>query len=315
MRITIIAGLVAYGGVVLADPLDDAFSRYQTLVEQGRNQEALAFAEEAVRLSEKEHGKDHETTAVYYNNLGLLCTDIKDFSRAERLLRQALAINEKAAGENRPEVEASLVNLGLLHSDVGDFVKAKPLLERALAINEKAFGPDHSSVATILNNLGALHKKTGHNETAAPFYKRALTISERELGADHPRVATLLNNLGAVYEAPEDQAKAEALFRRALAIYEKALGRDHPATQRAAFHLQMFVLVRGVRTWTDATGRFSREARFIELSDATVTLLLATGKRSRITVEKLSDDDQEHVFKIEALRKKTIDLPDRDPFE
>lgn len=304
MRFAIIAALVAFGGVVLASPLDEAFSKYKTLVEQGRSQEALAFAEEAVRLSEQDYGKDHQTTAIYYNNLGLLCKDIEDFERAEALLRQALTINEKAYGRSRPEVAAVLVNLGLLSLDSGDFTKAKPLLEEALAINEKAFGPDHSSVATILNNLGALHKKQGNSVAAAPYYKRALEISEKELGENHPRIATLLTNLGSVYEATEDHPQAEALFLRALSIYKDTLGLDHPATKRATFNLDTFMLVRGVKTWTDTTGRFSREARFVELSDGTVTLMLPNGRQSRIRLEKLSDDDQEHVGKIEAIQKK-----------
>lgn len=315
MRGTVVAGLVICCGVVLAGPLDDAYDRYKTLVEQGKSEEALPFAIEAVRISEQDHGHDEQTTAIYYNNLGLLYKDLADFTKAESFLEQALTINEKADGAPRPELAASLTNLGLLYFDMGDHAKAKPLLERALAITERVVGDDHPSMATSLNNLGTLRKKMGDYAAAESLYRRALVISERELGPDHPHVATLLNNLGATYEAPEEYAKAEPLFRRALVIYEDRLGAEHPATKRAALNLEMFLLVRGLRKWTDATGRFSREARLVEVSEGVVTLILANGKKSRIAMEKLSNEDQAYIAAVEKKRK-TISAPrDSEPFK
>ncbi len=49
--------------------LDDAYQRYAELYAQGRYQEALPFAEKALRLGEREFGPEHPTTAIFLNNL------------------------------------------------------------------------------------------------------------------------------------------------------------------------------------------------------------------------------------------------------
>ena len=50
--------------------LQDAFDQYNALEEQGKYQEALPFAQEAVCLAEANFGKDDGDTSVYLNNLG-----------------------------------------------------------------------------------------------------------------------------------------------------------------------------------------------------------------------------------------------------
>ena len=52
--------------------LIDADKRYKDLYAQGRYEEALPFAEKAVRLGKQEFGPDHPTTATLLNNLAEL---------------------------------------------------------------------------------------------------------------------------------------------------------------------------------------------------------------------------------------------------
>ena len=52
--------------------LRGAYERARELYTQGRYQEAIPFAKEAVRLDEQEFGLDHPRTATALNNLGAL---------------------------------------------------------------------------------------------------------------------------------------------------------------------------------------------------------------------------------------------------
>ncbi len=170
-----------------------------------------------------------------------------------------------------------------------------------MEIDEKALGPDHPAVATDLNNLGLLYNKLGDYDKAEPLYKRALEIDEKALGPDHPGVATGLNNLGELYYNLDDFAKAEPLYKRALEITEEALGPDHPDMVLRRNNLNYFSQRHGLRTWTDITGKFTREAHFVSLSDGVVEIQLATGEKKSILLEKLSEADQEYAAKTQIL--------------
>ena len=184
-----------------------------------------------------------------------------------------------------------------------------------MEIDEKALGTDHPSVARDLNNLGLLYKALGDYDKAEPLYERALEIDEKVLGPDHPNVAIRLNNLGSLYNNLGDYDKAEPLYKRALEINEKALGPDHPSTVLCRNNLNGFSQRHGLRTWTDITGKFSREAHFVSLSDGVVEILLATGEKKNINLLKLSIADQEYAATTQILLDKDAEPAEEDPFQ
>ena len=93
MRYLIVVVLILCGSFAQADELQDAYDQYKALNEQGKYQEALPFAQEAVRLAETKFGKDDDDTSVYLNNLGLLYRrNLGDYDKAEPLYKRALEI-------------------------------------------------------------------------------------------------------------------------------------------------------------------------------------------------------------------------------
>ncbi len=75
-----------------------AFNWYSELYEQGRYQEALPFAEKALRLGKAEFGLDHPHTANLLNNLALLYHAQGHYAEAEPLHQRSPAILERALG-------------------------------------------------------------------------------------------------------------------------------------------------------------------------------------------------------------------------
>ncbi len=69
---------------------------------QGRYQEALPFAEKAVRLGNQEFGPDHPTTATSLYNPALLDNAQGKYPEAEPLVKRALAVREKSLGPDHP---------------------------------------------------------------------------------------------------------------------------------------------------------------------------------------------------------------------
>ncbi len=90
--------------------LRDAYSRFKDLQAQGRYEQALPFAEQTLRLGEREFGPDHPTTATQLNQLAELYRAQGRYAEAEPLHQRALAILEKALGPEHPHVAPALQN-------------------------------------------------------------------------------------------------------------------------------------------------------------------------------------------------------------
>ncbi len=95
--------------------LTSAYDRSKELYDQGRYEEALPFAEQALKLGEQEFRPDHPTTGKSVHILALLYRDQGRYAQAEPLYKRALAIVEKALGPEHPDVAANLHNLAGLY--------------------------------------------------------------------------------------------------------------------------------------------------------------------------------------------------------
>ena len=138
--------------------LVEAANQYVALYRQGRYEEALPFAQKAVRLGEQEFGANDPTFATLINNLAELCRNRGSYAEAEPLYQRAQAILEAALGPEHPRVARGLTNLAVLFCDQGRYAEAEPLCEGDLAIAEKALGADYPGVTTGLANLALLYR-------------------------------------------------------------------------------------------------------------------------------------------------------------
>ena len=92
-----------------------AYNRYSELFAQGRYQEALPIAQQALKLAEQEFGSNDPSTAAILNDLAGLYEAQGMYAEAEPLYQRSLAIVEKALGPEHPHVATSLNNLAELY--------------------------------------------------------------------------------------------------------------------------------------------------------------------------------------------------------
>jgi tetratricopeptide (TPR) repeat protein len=209
----------------------------EQLTKQGKYDEALPLAREALKVAENTFGSENLNRANALDHLGTVYWGIGKYADAEQLYKRAIAIREQILGPENPDVAGSLSNLAVIYSFEGRYGEAEPVYKRALAIREKELGPEHPDVAGSLNNLANFYQEQGRYAEAEPLHKRALAIREKELGPEHPDVARSLNNLANVYGGQGRYAEAEPLFMRALAIWEKVLGPEHPTVSNILTNL------------------------------------------------------------------------------
>lgn len=80
-------------------------------------------------------------------------------------------------------------------------------------------------------------------------------------------------------------------------------GEDDLSAQHISETLQALSIHR-LETWTDSTGRFHREARFLGLTAGKVILRLKDGEIMEIPLNKLSEDSQATAVACSILRKR-----------
>uniref|UniRef100_UPI0035D42D43 CHAT domain-containing tetratricopeptide repeat protein n=2 Tax=Microcystis aeruginosa TaxID=1126 RepID=UPI0035D42D43 len=215
------------------------------LYQQGKYNEAIPLAEQALAIRKQQLGDNHPDTAASLNNLAGLYLSQGRYSEAEPLLKQALAISKQQLGDNHPDTAASLNNLAGLYYSQGRYSEAEPLYKQALAIKKQQLGDNHPATTISLNNLAELYRVQGRYSEAEPLYKEALSIRKQQLGDNHPDTAQSLNNLAALYESQGRYSDAEPLYQQALAIFKKQLGDNHPNTATSLNNLAELYRVQG----------------------------------------------------------------------
>ncbi|MBE5229316.1 MAG: tetratricopeptide repeat protein [Microcystis aeruginosa PMC 728.11] len=215
------------------------------LYQQGKYNEAIPLAEQALAIIKQQLGDNHPSTAISLNNLAALYRVQGRYSEAEPLYKQALAIWKQQLGDNHPSTATSLNNLAALYRVQGRYSEAEPLYKQALTIIKQQLGDNHPDTASSLNNLAELYRVQGRYSEAEPLYKQALAIWKQQLGDNHPDTAQSLNNLAALYESQGRYSEAEPLFKQALAIRKQQLGDNHPLTAQSLNNLALLYQSQG----------------------------------------------------------------------
>ena len=199
------------------------------LYSQGKYDQALAPAQESLRIAAPTYGPQSRQVATSLNDLAMVLEALDRYPEAETSYKRALALNESTLGPQHTEVASNLNNLGLLYLKMDRLPEARALLERALSIREKALGPDNPDTATNAGNLGTILIAQGKYAEAEPLEKRVLASDQKASGPASDDVATDLNNLGSIYFHQAKYAQAEPLYTNALSIHLKLFGNEHPS--------------------------------------------------------------------------------------
>ena len=111
-----------------------------TLYKQGRYEEAIPWAEKALKTARQEMGENHHALSLNY--LALLYQSMGRYVEAEPLYLQTVEIVKEQLGEDHPFYAASLHNLASLYESMGRYAEAEPLYLQAIEIDKEQLGED-----------------------------------------------------------------------------------------------------------------------------------------------------------------------------
>ncbi len=98
------------------------------------------------------------------SSLGIVYSDLGDYTHAEAMHRRALDLRRKLYGNEHADVADSLQNLGMVLISKGNYSEAESLHREALAMRKKLFGDEHPSVAQSLDRLSSAVWRQGRSD-------------------------------------------------------------------------------------------------------------------------------------------------------
>jgi tetratricopeptide (TPR) repeat protein len=197
---------------------------------QGNYEQARAFQESALRISENVSGLHHPSTASALENLAIIYQRLGRQPDAPPLLERALKIYEETLGSQDFRTARGMANLAEAYRLLGRPRDALPLQQRALGITQATLDPGHPDIALGTGNLAVIYTELGREQDALPLLEQAQQLTEAAFGPDHPYTAIQLSNLARTYRNLGRPSDALPLSERALRINQALFGQDHDST-------------------------------------------------------------------------------------
>ena len=129
------------------------------LAMEGKREEAVRMAREAVALARRTYGNEHPNVAIIAHNLGIALIDANQLDEAETVVREALALTQRTLGEDQPRSAWCLESLGEVMRKTGRLAEAETAFRQSLAIwEQRRHSNAHGLRAKLVAVLREEHK-------------------------------------------------------------------------------------------------------------------------------------------------------------
>ncbi len=175
-------------------------------------------------------GSGHLEMANYFDNLGNIFYNRRQFQAALDMYKRALKIrkeNDEAVSTMKAD---SYTGIGLAFSRIGYYEgkvfmydSALNYYKAALEIRRKELGEIHPSTIRSLLNIANYYFFTQNFDEALILYRRVLKLRKQILPPDHPGIAVIHFNIGLLLNEKGDFVLALQSFHKALEIQQSVL--------------------------------------------------------------------------------------------
>jgi tetratricopeptide (TPR) repeat protein/CHAT domain-containing protein len=194
------------------------------LYSQGKIEEAIPLAEQALTIARNIFPKYSQEIATTISNLAYLYKKQGQWIDAEALYRESIGIYhylfDKIPNEN---LATNLNDLALLYKLQGKLSEAEPLFKEALEIRNYLFANNpNNDLAASWHNLARLYQAQEKWLEAEEFYLKALDILDRLPDQSATKDLSIgLNSLASLYCEREQWKEAAPLYLEDLKIHNQ----------------------------------------------------------------------------------------------
>jgi serine phosphatase RsbU (regulator of sigma subunit)/Tfp pilus assembly protein PilF len=277
-----------------ADSLKDDYQKAQCYNGMGLIQSQLGDYSKAIDFYFKaikidEARKDKESMASDYGNIALVYESLKKYTIALDYINKAMQI-DKEIGDKKGYSNA-IGNLSNLYDEMGDPEKALEYGLEFLKLEEEM--KNKSNLAGMLSNIGSLYDELGEKDKALEYYKKSLVMAE-ELGNDEIILANEIN-IGTWHMDKKQFAIATVYFNKALGLAGQMGSKPH----ESECYRMLAVVYRGQNDFVKA---YDYLDRYNELKD---TLLNEENSKQINQMSAMYEKDKQEL-KIVALEKEKV---------
>jgi len=204
-----------------------------TLADQGRFEEALQTAREAVAEYRQREETDTPNFSFTLTVLGGFLTEKDDYAEADANLHEAEAIQRKFLNSSSLWLGDNLRNQAISSYQQGRYAESLSKVTEALKIYGDSFGPYYDNYPTALIIQGLILAKTGQPKEGETILREAVKIRTDLLPKGHYWVALANSALGECLTIEKRYNEAEPLLLASYESLKSSQGASNPRTQIA----------------------------------------------------------------------------------
>jgi eukaryotic-like serine/threonine-protein kinase len=204
-----------------------------TLADQGRFDEALQTAREAVKEARQQGESDRPDFGFSLTVLGGFLTDQGDLAEAEAVLKEGEAIFRKLLSPSHLWLGDNLRNQAICFYRQNKFAEAQTKVDEALKIYLESFGVQYDNYPTALITKGLILNRTGKSKEGEIVLREAVKLRTDSLPKEHFWVGVANSALGECLTTQKRFTEAEPLLVESYAALRSRLGQRDPRTAEA----------------------------------------------------------------------------------
>ena len=198
------------------------------LEETGELRPACSLYEQALRITEKELGRDQPDSVPILKNMADARSRLSDYAGAMRDYEQADAILRAASVPDALALSDVLNGRAIVAYQIGDYVQARDCWQQAIDLRIARYGSDHPRVASLEYNLAVLLKDMHDDAAARKLGEHVLELHLRTLDdAENVLVGMDKLLLAEIEKSSGNLLSAKQLFESALSIFRSRRGEDN----------------------------------------------------------------------------------------
>jgi serine/threonine-protein kinase len=201
-----------------------------TLADQGRFEEALQTASEAVAEYRQREETETPNFSFTLTVLGGFLSEKGDYPEADATLREAEAIQRKFLNPSSLWLGDNLRNQAISYYQQGRYAESLGKVTETLKIYRESFGPYYDNYPTALIINGLILAKTGQAREGEKILREAVKIRTESLPNEHHWVALANSALGECLTIQKRYNEAEPLLLNSYEALKISQGADNPRT-------------------------------------------------------------------------------------
>ena len=200
----------------------------------GYFQKALSLLQEALKELQAITGKNHETVAATWFQIGVVRVALCDYDDAMDAFEEALRIQTKLLGKHHPATLRTRREIGNMYAIYESELEAAFIQFHDILENQKRIhGQKHPNVAETLHSLGCAYARKGEYRKAIKVLEECYYMRLDFLGSDHPLQASTLYEIAHIHIKRERFKKAVHICNAILEIRRESLSEQHIDLARA----------------------------------------------------------------------------------